>query len=704
MEDSDGEDVTPELPLEVLVYVLSFLHFADRKEASLVCRSWYAASQDLRFQKDVTFSFPASAAALALVGGLARRRRCSLRISQLDGFGVSRSLLLQVGECLGPRLEGLALPGSSITEASLLALLPRLTALRRLDLRGLDSLFMSGAFLSREEHRRQVRSALSGLEELDLSDLRYLSDLTFTRLTGCTPRLRRLALAGCHIAFEFDPYGGRPTGAGEDSSALLSLRNLRRLLAQQRATLRELDLSRTAVTPESLRVIAQVDGLVLEELRLQGCRELTDRSVEVLLQQQRSLRRLDLSGCTELSGRSVQAVARGLRALSQLSLSRDWRITERGLAELLSLPSLQSLDLSECLQVSGAELISGLTPPSAARARLRVLNLRSCTYLRDAAVLSLSQLLADSLLELDLTSCVNVTDLSVCAIATYLRRLQVLRLGWCKEVSDWGLLGVAQESRSEPHDGTGDGGPSFTRTFGNMGFFQPPRMPFEERPKLATLNQLQQLQQQQAGASLLQLQRLQELDLSACARLTDCSITQVVCFPELQRLSLCMLPELSDAGLAAVGRSCRSLTSLALSHCPSISDGGVAQAAPFLQRLQHLQLACCSNITDRTLHLLMRHCGRLKTLDVSRCKNISMTTVDLLQSQLPFLENVHHKLIDRCFCRPLTQLAAGSGRDSSGSRRSSWIIPLPPLPVPTLYFPSAQEKPRNSVDHESLDK
>lgn len=67
-----------------------------------------------------------------------------------------RCVSLQVGACLGPRLESLALPGSSITEASLLALLPRLTSLRRLDLGGLDSLFMSGAFLSREEHRRQV--------------------------------------------------------------------------------------------------------------------------------------------------------------------------------------------------------------------------------------------------------------------------------------------------------------------------------------------------------------------------------------------------------------------------------------------------------------------------------------------------------------------------------------------------------------------
>jgi len=69
---------------------------------------------------------------------------------------LSRSNLLKVGLCLGPKLESLALPGSSVTEASLLALLPRLTSLRRLDLRGLDSLFMSGAFLSREEHRQQV--------------------------------------------------------------------------------------------------------------------------------------------------------------------------------------------------------------------------------------------------------------------------------------------------------------------------------------------------------------------------------------------------------------------------------------------------------------------------------------------------------------------------------------------------------------------
>lgn len=645
METCNGEDTTetPELPLEIIIYILSFLHPSDRKESSLVCRRWYLASQDFSFQKNVTFCFPASASSLELIRSLGKKSRCSLVIRQLDGHSFSRSLLQEVGLCLGPKLESLALPGSSITEASLLDLLPRLTSLRRLDLRGLDSLFMSGAFLSREEHRRQVKSALSGLEELDLSDLRYLSDLTFNRLTGCTPRLRSLSLAGCHIAFEFDPYQGCPVGAVEDSSALLSLRNLRKLLTEQKSTLIALDLSRTSITPESLRTIAQVPGLTLEELSLHGCKELTDYSVEVLVKHQPSLQRLDISACKDLTNRSVEATA-GLKSLTRLTLSQCWRITEKGLADLLSVSSLKSLDLSECLHISGSEMVRGLSGSRSARAQLETLGLKSCTYISDLAVISLARLLGDSLRVLDLTSCVNVTDLSVRAITAYLQRLVVLRLGCCKKVTDWGLLGIEECAKCEHDQDTGEKEPKFTRTFGNMGFFKPPRLPFEERPKLVTNNDLEQFKQQTA-TSLLALSRLQELDLSSCPKLTDSSITQVVRFPDLHRLSLSMLTEITDASLASVAWHCRSLTSLALVHCPGITDRGVAQAAPYLCRLQHLYLSCCNNITDRSLFLLMQHCKRLQTLDVSRCKNICISTVDHLQSQLPFLENINYKFI-----------------------------------------------------------
>lgn len=69
---------------------------------------------------------------------------------------------------------------------------------------------------------------------------------------------------------------------------------------------------------------------------------------------------------------------------------------------------------------------------------------------QDLAVISFTQLLGETLRELDLTSCVNVTDLSVCSIATYLQRLVVLRLGWCIEVTDWGLLGMVETTRCHP--------------------------------------------------------------------------------------------------------------------------------------------------------------------------------------------------------------------------------------------------------------
>ncbi|KAG9352538.1 hypothetical protein JZ751_020952 [Albula glossodonta] len=628
---------TPDLPVEIIAYILSFLHIADRKEASLVSRSWYIASQDYQFQKGLTFKVPASSSSLDVIRRLGRRPRCGIVICHLDGSRVSREVLVEVGTCLGPRLESLSLPGSSVTESSLLGLLPHLTGLRRLDLRGLDSLFMSGTFLSREESRRQVRVALGQLEELDLSDLRYLSDLTFNRLTSCTPQLRRLSLAGCHIAFEFDPYRGRPSAP--QSSALLSLRNLHSLLRDQVGTMQALDLSRTAITPESLRTLAQVQGLRLVELRLRGCKELTDRAVEALCKHQPELQTLDLSACTELTSRAVLALASGLQGLRHLYLSRVWRVTDGGLAELAGLRDLQTLDLSECLHISGAELVKGLSLPQSG-ARLVSLNFRNCTYIKDLTVFSLAQLLGSSLHVLDLTSCQYLTDLSVRSITSYLPGLVVLRLGRCKEITDWGMLGMVEPTKEfNPEKEMEDKGPSFTRTFGNMGFFQPPPMPFEGKPRLVTDEDLGTFRGQE-GASLLALRGLQELDLSGCCKLTDSSITQVLRFPDLQKLSLSMLPEITDESLVAAAQHCCSLVSLSLSHCPRLSDQGVARAAPHLRRLQHLHMACCDRISDRSLVVLGKNCRRLRSLDVSRCRDVTMAAVDLLQSQLPFLENV----------------------------------------------------------------
>lgn len=53
-----------------------------------------------------------------------------------------------------------------------------------------------------------------------------------------------------------------------------------------------------------------------------------------------------------------------------------------GLADLLSVPSLKSLDLSECPHISGTEMVKGLKGSKTSRANLEMLNLKSCTYVR----------------------------------------------------------------------------------------------------------------------------------------------------------------------------------------------------------------------------------------------------------------------------------------------------------------------------------
>ncbi|GAA6065675.1 F-box/LRR-repeat protein 3 [Tachysurus ichikawai] len=192
-------------------------------------------------------------------------------------------------------------------------------------------------------------------------------------------------------------------------------------------------------------------------------------------------------------------------------------------------------------------------------------------------------------------------------------------------------------------------GPSFTHTFGNMDLFQPPQMPFKKKPRLVTDEELTAFREKE-GASLRAIRGLQELDLSGCSNLTDVSITQVLRFPLLQRLSLIMLTEISDEGVASVALHCRCLTSLSLSGCSQLTDAGLARALPCLQRLQHLQLAYCNGITDRSLSLIVQHCRRLRTLDICMCRDITVSKVDFLQSQLPFLEKVSstgmHDLIE----------------------------------------------------------
>ncbi|XP_053126551.1 F-box/LRR-repeat protein 20-like isoform X2 [Hemicordylus capensis] len=623
------------LPVEIITYILSFLPLSDRKEASLVNQTWYFAAQDSLRQESISYNIPATSTSLKTIQGLARRHVCHVKMVTLDGSATSREIIKAVANSLGPHLRSLRLHGSSLTETCFEELVFACPCLTALDLGGCNSLFMSGTLLSKAETSLRAKQALANLQELNLSGVRYLSDLTFNRLTGCAPRLAKLSLARCHLTFEFDTYNG---SSDYNSSVLLSFRNLLRFLRERAGSMKSLDLSGTNISSQTMRALVQVEHLCLQEMVLQSCRDLSNEAVGFLCQHQPHLTSLDLSGCSELSDRAVLAVGSRLPGLRGLRLGKLPRVTDTGFQGFSHLRRLQSLDVSECSLVSCSELVKAFSAVEG-QPKLVSLNVAFCSLLQDSSVLSLARALSRSLQVLDLSSCVSITNRSIQAIASHLLHLTVLRLAWCKELTDWGLLGVEEPKEEHEHAGEKDAGPKFSRNFGNMGFFLPPPQDLEQDTRIL-LDLTKQNARQKHRASLSALTHLQELDLTACGKLTD-----VISFPDLRHLSLSLMPNITDTSLIAVAQNCQSLEYLALSHCMNLTDKGFAEAACSLPRLQHLILSGCNQLTPQTLKAISQACRQLKCLDVSMCSGISMQDVKLFQSHLPPQTNIQSRFV-----------------------------------------------------------
>ncbi|XP_060644393.2 uncharacterized protein [Anolis sagrei] len=618
------------LPVEIIAYILSFLPIPDRKEASLVNRIWYSAAQESLRQENLLYNIPASSASLSTIKSLAHRHVGNVKMTNLDGSATSRDVVRHVASYLGPHLLSLCLHGSSLTETSFEELLLACPCLTTLDLSGCNSLFMSGTLLSKEESYLKAQEALVNLQQLNLSGLRYLSDISFNRLTNWSPRLAKLSLARCHITFEFDTYHG---STNYNSSALLSFRNLLQFLRKRASSMKTLDLSGTNISSQAMKSLAQVENLHLEGMVLQACHDLTNETVSILCQHQPHITTLDLSGCSELSDQAILTVCSRLPGLRCLCLGKLPRVTEGGFQKISQLKHLQKLDVSECSLVSCGELAKALSTAKG-RPKLVSLNAAFCSLLQESSILSLAETLSKSLRVLDLSSCVSLGNRSIQAIASHLLLLRVLRLAWCKELTDWGLLGVEESQEEREHVAKKDAGPKFSRNFGNLGFFQPPPQDLEQDDQIL-VDFAKHTVQEKRHASLSALTHLQELDLTACGKLTDKSIAKVIRFPELRRLSLSLVPNITDNSLLAIARHCRSLEHLSLNHCVNLTDKGFVEAAGSLPRLQHLILSGCNQLTTWTLKAIGQECRQLKTLDVSMCSQISMADVEHFQSYFP---------------------------------------------------------------------
>jgi len=616
---------------------MRFLDLPDRKSAALVCRRWYYASLDLSVMYNVVMTFRSWSQLYSALPLLCKRSRLNLVLESIDNSIATRDRVANLDGEVFRRVRSLSLAGCDITESLFTSLLSRCTALEKLNISRCNALFMTGQLLSKPADGELLTVSLARLCELKIASVRYISDETFSRLVSVCASLESLSLAGNQIVFRTK----KSLWSGKES-ALLTFDNIMRFLETNASQITALDFSRTAINDEALSSLAQIPNLSLTELCVGFCQEVTDKGVAALCKAQPSLKLLDLTDCQSVTDASLESVCSACENIRILRLGKCRRVTDLSVCKLKSQHGLRQLDLSACYSVTSRGLSLGLCSTTSPVTHLTSLNLGCCSSVSDSFIVEMTCCIP-GLLDLDISSC-SIGNASLRAISARLTNLRWLRLAWCQEVTDSGLLGTVDMDADSPHSHCDDelGHCRCTRRHQFPHIFSPPKQAAKKPMPPKSEHDLNEAE----FRPITNLRSLQLLDLTSCNRITDQSVSQVMRFNEMRCLCLSLCTKLTDVSLAAVSVGLPSLEELHLALLGSITDAGVREISERLHRLSFLDVSSCDQLTDRTIETLFHNTKTLRHLDVSLCTGISGYAVDKLERDLDHLVLVNRRHID----------------------------------------------------------
>ncbi|XP_050379589.1 LOW QUALITY PROTEIN: F-box protein At3g58530 [Argentina anserina] len=163
----------------------------------------------------------------------------------------------------------------------------------------------------------------------------------------------------------------------------------------------------------------------------------TDIGITHLVKNCKYIIDLNISGCKNLSDKSLQLVAQTYPDLESLNLTRCVKLTDSGLQQVLNCSSLQSLNLYA---------LSSFTDAAYMRiyllAQLKFLDLCGAQNLSDEGLSCIVR--CNDLLFLSLTWCVRITDVGVIAIAESCTSLEYLSLFGIVGVTDACLVSLSR--------------------------------------------------------------------------------------------------------------------------------------------------------------------------------------------------------------------------------------------------------------------
>lgn len=254
-----------------------------------------------------------------------------------------------------------------------------------------------------------------------------VNDGSVTPFADCT-RIERLTLTNCH---------------GLTDLGLMAL-------LEGRSGLLALDIcGNSEISAKSIEMLAdncpKLQGLNISECELidnksmiklaESCRQLKRVSHSVLLFAiGLTISQLKLNGCDQLDDSSINRFALNCPNILEIDLYQCRLITDEPVTNIIQYGrSLRELRLANCEQISDASFLN--LPPGRIFDSLRILDLTSCHRLTDAAVEKIIDC-APRLRNLVLAKCRNITDTAVNAISKLGKNLHYLHLGHCNQISD----------------------------------------------------------------------------------------------------------------------------------------------------------------------------------------------------------------------------------------------------------------------------
>lgn len=220
-----------------------------------------------------------------------------------------------------------------------------------------------------------------------------------------------------------------------------------RRIAARFTRLLELDLSQSVsrsfypgVTDSDLSVIA-TSFSCLRILTLQNCKGITDEGMKAIGSSLSSLQSLDVSYCRKLTDKGLSSVAQGCCDLRILHLAGCRFITDallRALSE--NCKYLEELGLQGCSSITD----SGLAVLVEGCKKLKYLDINKCSNIGDEGISSVSKVCSSSLKTLKLLDCYKVGDESIMSLAEFCNCLETLIIGGCRDVSDKSIMPLAE--------------------------------------------------------------------------------------------------------------------------------------------------------------------------------------------------------------------------------------------------------------------